>query len=285
MQKLHRAVYGTALALLFACGTQTQNGAGEILRFLTANLPAAFQDEPYSQEVLLTAGTRPYTLRVTRGRLPAGLRLENRTVSGVPTETATATFTLEASDANLSVVSREYTLVVRATPPTTLEVLTPPTEVRGEVRLPFTLRSPRGVRSVRATFPIPEGAEVVRVEAGPSRPLVLWDVEGRTLRVDAALSGAARSRADIPLYTVVFRSAEGARYAATGLVYELRADGRAVTPRTPATGAPAGTTGTDTPAATPETPGGEEAGDGDTPPDGDEPGGDEPQPGGEGGGS
>ncbi|HWG84658.1 MAG TPA: putative Ig domain-containing protein, partial [Deinococcales bacterium] len=152
MHRTQLALAATLLALA-GCGQQQGSGTttgGEVLRFMTAALPPAATGEPYSQEVVLTSGSRPYNLRVVKGTLPPGVGLQGRTLTGTPTEARSFTFTLEASDANLSIVQREYTLNVTATPAKVLSWVQPPTEVRGDIRVPFRLVSPRGVTAFRA---------------------------------------------------------------------------------------------------------------------------------------
>ena len=97
---------GVVLVALAACGTQSPSSGGSVLDFLTRSLQPAFIGEPYRQEIQLTSGTRPYTLKLLKGPLPSGMTLSDRALSGTPsgsvTEAKTYNFTLEASDANLS---------------------------------------------------------------------------------------------------------------------------------------------------------------------------------------
>ncbi|MFC6617683.1 Ig domain-containing protein [Deinococcus radiophilus] len=60
----------------------------------------------------LRGGTGPYGLRVVSGELPEGLRVSSQRLSGTPTEKGNYTFTLEATDANLSSKVQQYTLNV-----------------------------------------------------------------------------------------------------------------------------------------------------------------------------
>lgn len=62
-----------------------------------------------------SGGTPPHTFTVTGGTLPEGLKLSpDGTLSGIPTESGTFTFTVEATDANGCKGSVQYTVVIAA---------------------------------------------------------------------------------------------------------------------------------------------------------------------------
>jgi hypothetical protein len=65
----------------------------------TVSLPAASIGNPYNTTLTATGGTPPYTWSITNGTLPAGLSLAAATgaISGTPTATGTATFTIQVS--------------------------------------------------------------------------------------------------------------------------------------------------------------------------------------------
>ncbi|MEQ1750612.1 MAG: GEVED domain-containing protein, partial [Prosthecobacter sp.] len=65
-----------------------------------ASLTAALINATYSQSVTPSAGTAPFTFAVASGALPVGLTLNTSTgvISGTPTSSAAATFTISATD-------------------------------------------------------------------------------------------------------------------------------------------------------------------------------------------
>jgi hypothetical protein len=66
-----------------------------------ASLSSAVINAPYSQAVTASVGTAPYVYAIASGALPTGLTLDTSTgvISGIPTSSATATFTIRATDA------------------------------------------------------------------------------------------------------------------------------------------------------------------------------------------
>lgn len=88
-------------------------------------LPAAQQGQAYNQVLSVSDGTGPYTYVVTRGALPAGLTLaSDGTLSGTPSGSGTASFTISATDstpANLGgpfTGGRKYSLSITPSPAT-----------------------------------------------------------------------------------------------------------------------------------------------------------------------
>ena len=77
---------------------------------------------PYSQSLVVTGGTAPYTYSLAGGQLPPGLTLNPTTgaLSGVPTTSGTYTVTIIATDANGATGTFAQTIEVVARPdPTT----------------------------------------------------------------------------------------------------------------------------------------------------------------------
>ncbi|TSA81137.1 cell ssuface protein containing Ig-like domain protein [Deinococcus detaillensis] len=195
MNRLFPALAGAAL-LLSACGSSTTPSATptssrDILSFSSASLGTAYVGEPYSGSVAPVGGTGPYSVRLTSGTLPAGLKFaggSSAAISGTPTASGSATFSLEVTDANLSIKTQTFNLSVADLPPLDFVPKLPSGEVRGETRIPITLMGPRGVRAARFTWVLPENTLVTGVqslgglEAG--RPLVFWKQNGRNLTLD-----------------------------------------------------------------------------------------------------
>ena len=78
-----------------------------------ATLPGAVQSIVYSQTLVATGGTAPYTFAITAGAMPAGLTLSTAGVlSGTPTVTGVFNFTVTATDALAFTGTRPYALTV-----------------------------------------------------------------------------------------------------------------------------------------------------------------------------
>ena len=70
-----------------------------VLTITTASLPNGVQGTPYSQTLTTTGGTGSNTWSVATGSLPTGLTLSAAgVISGTPTGTGTASFTVQAAD-------------------------------------------------------------------------------------------------------------------------------------------------------------------------------------------
>lgn len=78
-----------------------------------STLPGAVRNVGYSVTLTATGGTTPYAWTLNSGTLPAGLTLsETGVISGTPTATGTATFTVRLADAVPFAVTKEFTLTV-----------------------------------------------------------------------------------------------------------------------------------------------------------------------------
>lgn len=76
-----------------------------------ATLPNGVVSVPYDQQLNAAGGTTPYTFAVSAGALPAGLSLSsNGLVSGSPSATTTATFTITVTDSLGFTTSAIYTM-------------------------------------------------------------------------------------------------------------------------------------------------------------------------------
>jgi uncharacterized protein YhjY with autotransporter beta-barrel domain len=83
-----------------------------------ASLPAAVAGKPYSQTVVASGGTAPYTYSIAAGALPPGLTLNAATgvISGTPTAIGVASFTIQARDVNGNIGTRAYLITNRPDP-------------------------------------------------------------------------------------------------------------------------------------------------------------------------
>ncbi len=77
-----------------------------------STLAASMVNSAYSQTVSATGGTQPYMFAISSGSLPAGLTLNMDTglISGRPTATTAASFTIAVTDVNGCSASRAYAL-------------------------------------------------------------------------------------------------------------------------------------------------------------------------------
>jgi subtilase family serine protease len=89
----------------------------------------------YSATISASGGAAPYTYAVTSGALPAGLTLSSSgTLSGTPTASGSASFTVTATDANGCTGSQAYSLTILVQPP----VVTGVTKLVNPFRLKVT---------------------------------------------------------------------------------------------------------------------------------------------------
>ncbi len=88
--------------------------ASNSLALSPPTLPNGMLGTAYSQTVTASGGTAPYTYSVTSGALPAGLSLNPSTgvISGTPTASGAATFTVQAHDNLGNTGSRSYTVYI-----------------------------------------------------------------------------------------------------------------------------------------------------------------------------
>jgi hypothetical protein len=108
-----------------------------------ATLPNGTVGAAYTQTLVGSGGTAPYSFGVTAGTLPAGLALSAAGVlAGTPTTAGTSTFTIRGTDANGCFASVAYTLVIAAAPipPVVCPTITvsPATLLNGTVGAAYT---------------------------------------------------------------------------------------------------------------------------------------------------
>jgi hypothetical protein len=97
--------------------------AGAPVRVTTASLPGGTQGTAYNQPLAAGGGTPPYRWTLLSGSLPAGLTLSTGgVISGTPTGTGTANFTVQVTDSSSPVQTAQATLGITITttapPPT-----------------------------------------------------------------------------------------------------------------------------------------------------------------------
>lgn len=98
------------------------------------NLPNGLVGTPYSQSITAQSGLAPFTFTVASGALPAGLSLSAAgLLSGTPTATGNASFTVAVADAGGVPGSRAYTLNISCPP----IAITPGTLPDGQVGVAY----------------------------------------------------------------------------------------------------------------------------------------------------
>ncbi|MFT4945972.1 MAG: hypothetical protein ACI8TL_000201 [Natronomonas sp.] len=70
----------------------------------------------YSQQLAASGGTEPYSWTITAGELPDGLALDESTgvITGTPAQAGNFTFTVEVTDADNTVTTRELAITINA---------------------------------------------------------------------------------------------------------------------------------------------------------------------------
>jgi hypothetical protein len=183
-----------SLLLIVACGPDAPKTDVSVISVVNTTLTLAYNLEPYNEELRVTGGQRAYTLRISKGKLPDGIQLQGSRLIGTPklplknNEQKSFEFTLEIIDSRNANKFQDLRIEVRNLPAPSLEWSVPPTQVRAEVRVPFILKIPKNVRSMRVAVPLPSGVRLKRLEPSAGRPLLLSKLEGTVLRIDAALS-------------------------------------------------------------------------------------------------
>jgi uncharacterized protein YhjY with autotransporter beta-barrel domain len=110
----------------FAVQVKDANGATASLSYTVAitggpvigitGLPNAEVGVAYSQTIVASGGSAPYTFSVASGTLPSGLSLTSGGVlSGMPATSGSATFTVQVKDANAMTAMQRYTVTVAGT--------------------------------------------------------------------------------------------------------------------------------------------------------------------------
>lgn len=224
------AACGALSLSLTSCNTNTQAG-GQVLQFLTTSLAPAYVGEAYQQNVQLSSGTRPYTLKRAKGELPPGLVLSGYSVTGTPTGKLdgpkTYTFSLEATDANLANKVQEFTLTLNPERPSSLEWTLPGTAVTGEQRIPVTMKSPRLARSFRTMIPFPKGASLLRLEPGAGKPILFSKLENDVLTVHGGLTEAIQTMKEVTAFYIILNLPTSTKIEGR-IGFEVRANGRSL---------------------------------------------------------
>jgi hypothetical protein len=140
-----QARYQAALALY----QQIESDAAMLLTITTVSLPGGALNIPYSDTLVASGGTLPYTWSISSGTLPPGLSLNSGTgvISGTPTVIGTFSFTAQVTDSSnpLQTITNAYSITVAQASPTLWPATTVPVVADGgpdsAVELGVTFRS------------------------------------------------------------------------------------------------------------------------------------------------
>ncbi len=105
-------------SVLGACGGETTPidpppTPPAALALTTASLADGRLRQPYTQALLATGGTNPYTFAISAGAAPAGIALTGANLGGTPTAPGRAALTITVTDAKGATASKAFTLYVQ----------------------------------------------------------------------------------------------------------------------------------------------------------------------------
>jgi len=223
---------GVGIALVAAACATGGEGMPDPLRFATTRLPVGEVNQAFRAALTATGGVRPYRITLAEGALPAGLRLEGATITGIPTVAGTQTFTLDLTDANLSNRSVRFSITIG---PPLVPRLVVAREPAGEGlwRVRISVEDVRGLRAAR--IGVNYDAETIEVVAGGVLPnpnlgegvIARHRERPGEARVDLAAPRAPE--APVELVTVVLRGVDAPQ---VNVIADVRdAEGRAYTIR------------------------------------------------------
>jgi hypothetical protein len=179
----------TLTLVLIGCSTQATT-PGEALDIKVDALPPAYIGEAYTATIRAVGGLTPYQYKLDKGTLPPGLSLQGGEIRGTPSEKGDFTFTITASDGNLSKTFEEYNLSVTEAPPAQLTLNVPNTQIQRPVTLRGEIKEARGLQGFRTLITWDEAR--FALAPGSVRPnndafLLFFDEASGQLRVDVGL--------------------------------------------------------------------------------------------------
>jgi hypothetical protein len=189
-----------------------------LLSITTATLPAASVNAPYSQTLSAAGGAGSLTWLVIGGSLPPGLVLSTSgTISGTPTAVGTGRFTVQVTDAAMSVATMTYSIMVTQPAITTFSPL-----LQGTVGLSYsqTLSASGGALPYTWTLlsgSLPAGLMLSASGVITGTPTLTGTYNFAVKLTDAALNTATQS------FTIVVLAA--APLARSGVLAHIAAGG------------------------------------------------------------
>lgn len=142
-----------------------------------ALLPAGVVGTTFTQSITPSGGTPPYTFSILSGALPAGLTLSGNMISGTPTRSGTANFTLGVQDAVFATGNRAYSIKIADVISSNISLPvdstsydpTPPPGFEGKYAINMTLTNNSSSVSSPIYFKITELGKV-GTDLNPSQP-------------------------------------------------------------------------------------------------------------------
>jgi hypothetical protein len=133
--------------------------AASSLTVSPASLSSATANGAYSATVSASGGSGTYSFAVTSGSLPSWLTLNGSTgvLSGTPSFTGTATFTITATDSGISGLTGSQAYTLKVNPASSLTV-TPPTLANATANTAYTVTLGATGGSGAATFAVTSGS-------------------------------------------------------------------------------------------------------------------------------
>ena len=100
----------TNYSFSFVKGTLTVTGVP--LTVATSTVNGGVYGRSYSQQLLASGGAPPYTWSVSSGSLPSGLTLSGDTIIGIPTQTGSATFSIQVRDSAAVTAGKDVSVTI-----------------------------------------------------------------------------------------------------------------------------------------------------------------------------
>jgi uncharacterized protein (TIGR03437 family) len=172
-------------------------------QFTTASLPNGSVNVVYSQSLLASGGTPPYTFQLVNGTLPAGLFLTPSTgvISGTPTTAGTSNFTLQVRDSAGLTSERAFAITIgAAAEPLAISAFAPPP---GLLFFPysFSLQASGGTPPYTFTIPVGPIPNGLRLDANGTFQGIL--LAPGTYRFTVEVVDTANNRVQTPVTVTV----------------------------------------------------------------------------------
>jgi hypothetical protein len=111
---MNQSLLAFILTGLGATAQQREGAQDPVPVIDTTTLPRGKVGVEYSESLYVVGGKPPYTMQVTKGRLPQGLERKDSDIIGKPKESGYFPFALRVTDANGKTFEREFSIDVQA---------------------------------------------------------------------------------------------------------------------------------------------------------------------------